>query len=55
MAKMQIEFSKNEDYMIEVFQSVHGLKRKDEAVRKMIKISFSKEDIKKKIDKVNTD
>jgi len=37
MAKMQIDLSKDEDKIVEIYKLVHGLKTKQEAIKQMIK------------------
>ena len=37
MAKMQIELSKEEDKIVEVYKLVHDLKTKQEAIKQMIR------------------
>jgi len=46
MAKIQIDLSKEEDRIVEVFKLVHALKSKQEAIKKMIR--YFEADIKPK-------
>ncbi|MFW6105533.1 MAG: hypothetical protein ACOC7P_03015 [Chloroflexota bacterium] len=50
MAKMQLELSKEEDRIVEVYKLVHGLKSKQEAIKQMI--GYFEAEIKPK--KINT-
>lgn len=46
MAKIQIELSKEEDKIVEVYKLVHDLKSKQDAIKQMI--SYFEADIKPK-------
>ncbi|MDD5126584.1 MAG: DUF2683 family protein [Dehalococcoidales bacterium] len=46
MAKIQIELSKDEDKIVEVYKLVHDLKNKQEAIKQMIR--YFEADIKPK-------